>query len=1367
MLAYLLLAVILEVALYAGRSSLESAIGKAVGAESVRIGRFFNMPFLNVQFYDVKIRALKGTRLEVERLRVEYDLAGLLFRGVPGAVKKTVIEGVKLQTSIVESRQISEILLRSLTHPGMKKDSAPLETVIEAKRLYARLTILATARIDLSSDDFLVRITGRKLTLDGLMTLDSRLTNIVTNNMGNDVGYLHSDFEVNLNLTNLIKPSGRCRIFFDDLSFAGIPLVEKDSLFLSIDGKVVPDIRNSGMTNWVSITDGRVDVDFRTNFSLRYEKYHEFQLLDSILPAGDYRAGLKLSVITNAFRLNAEVKPLSNEVSTGLELEMHSVSNGLAAAGWMASGKWGKAVADLTMDFGVLLPSGTLRLENVPFLNGGLRISGDAALASASNTMFARLKDVKVNGGYIGDVDDAITLVSNGVRCRTLPGQENGAVNGYISDAGYNIAIDAKDIPGPALVSNIRVDGLSLSKGRYNASMRIYSDTKNELEITGKIEGYREVLAQNVFEVKRMLSADLGFHNMRLSFSRIDLPLNSLGFHGYFDFVMTNYGSMWIDIGGNIDVFGRNVVPMNGHIGVLSAEGRTTADFVVDGTVTAGVTVIKNNVHAVIDARNYRLERIGLAGTLDGDVSLDLARMQLADLNVDVKYSVAGREANLRLATRPDHSGGLVFERFSLDLGSDNLLGSGSMRHAGDRLTGSVSFIRGGGIDFSASWSDLVAQLDIRNFLVKDFLFREQKAYVTAHLNFYGPLVFPNYTGSIRAVNPVDSPWLMLDVPDIARKWDSIGLKGASFEYRNHRIHGDFSLTFRKPGLSIRAQGDAVLAGFVKAGFRADYDSLPAVKNLDYALYDASLHGESIEDVSGGAHWEKGHWRVFRNGSYGVEGFADEDESGMDWALDFFWTGLKGNFGGRTVDNTIDANLNVTSRLSMVQFPQAFRKVEGNIKLETRLRGQMQSPDIDGSLKINNGNMVIDYVNTQIRKADLVVPIEKSKLILHGLLIPTTTGDFIVDGYVDIKDLSISYMDVTIVPVDKRPAAISLNIDNPNLKIIGNARVSRVNVAGTLTALQLSGEATAEDAFVLVDVDLGPKKKREPNLLDATIWNMTLTAGNNVKFTNPYIDTIIERGTVLQILGSLGNQTLTMKGEATVKSGTLTYLGRDFTISDGTARFSGMPGDLIPYVNINATYNYRDTENVTVYMTMDGKVNRMGMSEIYSVPDRNKSDLYALLVGGVTSTNTNTGISQIGSTTVSTMGNYLLFNPLSMTMRKTFGLDLVSIRSKIFENLIQTSVAGNVPFSMSQSLPQLFEGSSVVVGKYLFQDLLFQTELQVNTNQAGSFNLQPNIGFRYDPFHFLDIEVKYNNVFQQGGFNPTNIDFSLQLHSRF
>ena len=189
------------------------------------------------------------------------------------------------------------------------------------------------------------------------------------------------------------------------------------------------------------------------------------------------------------------------------------------------------------------------------------------------------------------------------------------------------------------------------------------------------------------------------------------------------------------------------------------------------------------------------------------------------------------------------------------------------------------------------------------------------------------------------------------------------------------------------------------------------------------------------------------------------------------------------------------------------------KDIKGEGRSDLQFHGTTDSPVFDGNIRFYKSSMTVKNLNTKIKDVTLEMPVTNSRILLQNFLLPTTTGNFLVNGFINISDLENPTFQIKAEPSDKKLPALNLNFNTPDLQISGNILIKELLLSGTKSLIQLSGNMQMENCKITVP--LSPSDTAANISGMDVIWNLPITIGNSVSFSTPVNQFILKKDSTL------------------------------------------------------------------------------------------------------------------------------------------------------------------------------------------------------------------------------------------------------------
>jgi len=542
------------------------------------------------------------------------------------------------------------------------------------------------------------------------------------------------------------------------------------------------------------------------------------------------------------------------------------------------------------------------------------------------------------------------------------------------------------------------------------------------------------------------------------------------------------------------------------------------------------------------------------------------------------------------------------------------------------------------------------------------------------------------------------------------------------------------------------------IAGIVAGNLRAEatVTGLPIQKNLG-AVWNFAMtkNGSNIAIEGGPQNSLKGNFAG--NGDFVVS---------ADAPLPFTFQ-ADGRFKASQIEaniNNLHFNLSIIKRV--LDF-QIFRLTQGDVRGSLRINGSASDPDFYGTLSVTGARGNLAYTPNELGPSNTFMIFEEKHVTMTRFDVPIGRSNGQVAG--------------TFTMDRWQPTAFTLQIDVPSsggMKVdhtFGNVTVNgytngRINIVGTPQETVVTGHLVAYStsiALVNISGQAPPIQVQEQGQIPVKV-DLTIESGKQVEFlwpstTIPVLRGYAKLGQTIHIGVATDTGDFSLKGNVGIQSGEIFYFERSFYIRSGVIAFNETQNYFDPRLTVDAEIReVTDTTNNlgTVAGTTAGQVRiRLVATDerlseftprFVSDPPMTDSQIVALLSGNFfgefANNNLNLGTAALLASDL--VGQFSLVRDFENAVRDALSLDLFSVRTQLFSNLLRGTIPGTqYPLdNTSPSLGTYLDNTTVFLGKYLgtdlFMELLLQLKAQnpyVNTNQVRSFG-----GLVIDPEINLD-----------------------------
>ena len=1056
----------------------------------------------------------------------------------------------------------------------------------------------------------------------------------------------------------------------------GFSIIRNEDAFFNINKTISVDLERSFPSKKIRMENGSVYYTLEKDVNLDYADFEEYYLFEHIFNRGSFH--YSLSYFTDRNKWGFDIILNSSTNKEGFLLKVSADAGGKwNITGSIRSGKYGNGSADLNLDAGDVLPYGFAYLDNFTIIPG-LLVSGSFNLEkTAKDKLVVTGEKAELNGGPIGSIYTEADVISNGIEFSSMQASYNGSMNGFVTNGRYDFNVYAKDVSGLAVVSNIGFDILGISSGRYTGMMHVFQDSSNNFSLTAQVG-------------TGSISAGLAYSRDFLRFRNVKISDYNLSADFDLSFKSTNINDTEVFLNGMAKYRDKYSLPMKGTVLISGVSSAADTEIFIDRGIKIGVKYLDNKSALWVSAVQYPLTRIGLNGSLSFEYNEGVYNDKILSAGLKSAYDCQGRTVIVDFNSAREDSY-LSINRFLIDTKDDRLLGHGKLYQQGNQLYGQVDFDRGGSLFASSGPGSYYAMLQVKNFMIKDIIKDTLDILVSGKIIFSGDLSASHVSGSLTAVNSENSKNFYLNVPEIMKEGNIWSFNNIDLLYGDIKAGLNLNVNVSDPDYSIDARGKISYDDNLKAEGSLSYYYKTSGQDVFYDLASLTISGRTLNGITGDIEIKGNNMAFNDSDDRGLHGYYKSAGQLKKWNVAFKNKNIQAGYSGTVSNDIIKADFNLGTPLDILSSLGFMKDIKGDCDVSLAFSGNINSPVMKGDVEFKHAYAEFNDLGLKLKDFNTVISITNSRMILTNIFLYAGADDFMLEGTADFKSLLNPYLDITVKSHKKIPA-IPVNIIEPDYKITGNISVNNLKLTGELGALTVTGDMTVNNFLIYLST-LGGNTSTNTNKIPAMSifnnirWNLPLHIGSGVKFSNELIDVFLKKNNILVVGGSLADKSLSIKGNVEVDRGTLAYLGKDFSINNGKAIFSGNPGDPLPYVNLESSTKYQDGTGtwVEVFLTFTGKADNLTLGSLSSSPPKSKGELSAVL--GLQSQNEETTVSNSGPQSggfipagvSSAAENVFIFNPLTVDLRRRLGLDMFMIRTGVIDTWARKTIFGNPP----------------------------------------------------------------------------------------
>ena len=442
-----------------------------------------------------------------------------------------------------------------------------------------------------------------------------------------------------------------------------------------------------------------------------------------------------------------------------------------------------------------------------------------------------------------------------------------------------------------------------------------------------------------------------------------------------------------------------------------------------------------------------------------------------------------------------------------------------------------------------------------------------------------------------------------------------------------------------------------------------------------------------------------------------------------------------GDAGGRIVGDRIMASaaveafdatvLNSVLRTASVTTQSGTSPVlsftSGTASGRLSISGPVNDPDFNGELSVMGAGVRCAY------SPDLAGPIN-TRLVFDGkgfhfsrVLVNAGASRLSAEASFTIDHWAPTAFDLTLRTEGETAAHLKAKFGRmiADGHILGNMRI-----AGDDRSTNVTGDILVTDCrLTLGTAPTGQFTPEEP----PTFLTLNAETGKRVEFawpseSYPVLRTTASPGGKLAITYRGDTGAYTVKGTSAVQGGEIYYFERSFILRKGTITFNEDQSSFDPRITARAEVREWDPssgEEIRIYLDADNPLSKF-TPRFSSDPPRSENYLMAMIGAPFIARAETQGLglsaALISSDVVS---QAWLLRPLEQRLRDVLGVDMVSVRTQIIQNLLAQRIFGT-------TLNPL-DNTSVSLGKYLGNDLFLEMLVRLQTQPVpGAAGLSVN-----------------------------------------
>ena len=252
------------------------------------------------------------------------------------------------------------------------------------------------------------------------------------------------------------------------------------------------------------------------------------------------------------------------------------------------------------------------------------------------------------------------------------------------------------------------------------------------------------------------------------------------------------------------------------------------------------------------------------------------------------------------------------------------------------------------------------------------------------------------------------------------------------------------------------------------------------------------------------------------------------------------------------------------------------------------------------------------------------------------------------------------------------------------------------------------------------------------------ITDFSIKSGRRVEFfwptaEFPVLQANADMGTGIKVSSDDSIGLFSLTGDVKLRSGEIFYLERNFYLREGALFLNESETRFDPHISVRAEMRDQSEDGpVTIAMVIDREPLMSFTPRFESTPPLSQFEIFSIL-GQNPQGELDTGQRNVFLTGIDFLAQSLLFRRFQRQVRDLLGVDMFSVRTTIFQNLI-LSIPGNQSGENTERpnrFGNYFNNSTVFIGKFfganIFGEALLSLRYDENKQTMGGLKLEPEI----------------------------------------
>lgn len=426
------------------------------------------------------------------------------------------------------------------------------------------------------------------------------------------------------------------------------------------------------------------------------------------------------------------------------------------------------------------------------------------------------------------------------------------------------------------------------------------------------------------------------------------------------------------------------------------------------------------------------------------------------------------------------------------------------------------------------------------------------------------------------------------------------------------------------------------------------------------------------------------------------------------------------------------------ARLWSIIAQPGFAFTGGTLGGSVRIVGPVNDPDFYGTLVAQDVTAELSIMPDQLGPGRSFIVFDEKLFSVREASVPV--GDARASVRMEaVLDRWIPQEYRITIETDARSPVRVVN-DFGGVAVDGRA-VGTIVVSGAPSVTQISGDITASSTTITLS-EAADEPPPDDEAGDLGV-DLTVRAGRGVQFlwptnTFPILRGFADVGESIRITFSSAGGTYSVTGGVEIQGGEVFYFDRSFYIREGRIAFDEDEQEFDPLLSVNAEIReVADEGPVRIYLVADERPLSEFTPQWRSDPAMSEASIIALLGGSVFVSDSGDpiGLSDAVLLTSDVVSQFGIIRGFESTVREALQLDLFSIRTQLFQNLLRGVIEPDDEYPLDNTVPSLgqyLDNTTLFMGKYLGTDLFLELLVQLRAAETSALEPQSLAGIEVD-----------------------------------